>query len=90
MSGDSLTILALGAGLVFAAPQSLAIAAAPVNDGPPVTGSMYNGNNAQPPDLAEHDARVATGANQAGPEMKTPAGDNKGGTSGTARAGGGG
>jgi hypothetical protein len=68
---------------------SAARAAGQPNGAPKVTGSMYYGNNAQPPDLAR-DTNLAAGTDQNSPEVQTPPGDNKGGASDTAREGGGG
>jgi hypothetical protein len=50
---------------------------------------MYNGNNAQPPDMAAHDTHIELGSNAAGPDLATPQPDN-GRNSDTAREGGGG
>jgi hypothetical protein len=91
MTVGSRATLALGVGMIIAASYGPpAMAAGLANGAPSVTGSMYNGNNAQPPDLTVHEVRVEAGVNQAGPELQTPTGDNKGGASGTAPAGSGG
>jgi hypothetical protein len=86
-------LLTAGLGIVLASGAfhgSAARAAGQPTGAPRITGSMYNGNNAQPPDLAAHDSNFAAGANQDSPEPQTSGGDNMGGTSDTARAGGGG
>lgn len=89
MSARCLLVLALGAGMIFAAPFNSANAATQSTSGPRSTGSMYNGNNAQPPDLAAHDTHVEVGANAAGPDLSASQSDN-GKNSDTAREGGGG
>ena len=70
MAGRYLLILALGAGMTVAASCS-AIAAQPSNGSPAVTGSMYNGNNAQPPDMAAHEARSDTPGPAGGDQHNT-------------------
>jgi hypothetical protein len=91
MSARFLVTLMLGTGMAIAASCCSAATTAGQSDGaPPATGSMYNGNNASPPNLASDDAHVDVGANQEGPELGTPVGDAKGGGSETAREGGGG
>jgi hypothetical protein len=81
--------MALGAGMIFAATLTSANAATQSTGGPRPTGSMYNGNNAQPPDMATHDTHVELGSNAAGPDLAAPQPDN-GRNSDTAREGGGG
>jgi hypothetical protein len=89
MSHEFLATLALAAGLIAVAPSSASMTAGQLDGAPAATGSMYNGNNAQPPNLGD-DTRIATGANQEGSQSHTPAGDDKGGNSRAPRAGGGG
>ena len=56
--------------------------------GPAVTGSMYNGNNADAPAfIAQKTEAQQQSGNQ---DAQAASHDNKGGQSGTARAGGGG
>ena len=88
--GRCLLVLALGSGMISAATFTSANAATQSTGGPQSTGSMYNGNNVRPPDMAAHDTHVEVGANAAGPDLATPKTDNSGGNSDTAREGGGG
>jgi hypothetical protein len=88
--GRFLLAFGLAIGLAITAFHGSAGAAGQPNGVPKVTGSMYNGNNAQPPDLAAHDTNLAAGTDQNRPEVQTPVGDNKGGASDNAREGGGG
>jgi hypothetical protein len=59
MSGAFLLTLVLGFGIAAAGPCSVAVAADQANAGRFVTGSMYNGNNAQPPQSVAQDRAQA-------------------------------
>jgi hypothetical protein len=89
MSGSFFLALTLGGAIALAAP-SCCLAQGQPDGGPKATGSMYNGNNVQPPDLTANDPRLTIGENNPEQERQTPVGDAKGGDSDTARAGGGG
>jgi hypothetical protein len=89
MSHEFLATLALAAGLIAVAPRSASMTAGQSDGAPAATGSMDNGNSAQPPNLGD-DTRVAAGANQAGSQSHTPAGDDSGRKFGALHAGGGG
>jgi hypothetical protein len=57
--------------------------------GPKVTGSMYNGNNADPPDLGVSDRQASAPASGSA-DTEGPTTGNKGGNSVPGRTGGGG
>jgi hypothetical protein len=88
MSHEFLATLALAAGLIAVAPRSASMTAGQSDGAPAATGSMYNGNNTQRPNLGD-DTRVAAGAKQAGSQSHMPVGDDNGSKFGAPRAGGG-
>ncbi len=77
----------LGFGMIVVAPCYAAGSSQASDGGPPITGSMYNGNNTQPPQFISQDR---TQYDELKTDKPDAAVDNKAGQSNLPREGGGG